>query len=191
MPNSTRAVASWPQSIYAIFFASTRAARLSAYFRQQSWRGEELAILMRLCVFRGGLPQGAPTSPCLSNLVNYPLDDRLAKLCRSSRATYTRYGDDMTFSWAEHEMPGGFRAAVEDLLGWAGYEVQPSKGWNCLPVSARPIVTGVVLRGGGRIGVPWAMRRRVWDLRLRNWFASDPALNERIRGYDGYMRSLK
>ena len=173
------------------FFASTRAARINAYFRQQGWRGQELATLMRLCVFRGGLPQGAPTSPCLSNLVNFPLDDRLVKLCRHSGATYTRYGDDMTFSWAAEVMPGGFRAAVEDLLGWAGYEAQPIKGWTCLPISARPVVTGIVLRGHGRIGFPWEVRRRVWALRVRSWFASDPGLRERLRGYDGYMRSLK
>src|SRR4051794_34519368 len=57
------------------FFESTGAARVRAFFVKQGWRGEELQVLMRLCVYRNGLPQGAPTSPCLSNLVNLPLDE--------------------------------------------------------------------------------------------------------------------
>src|SRR5262249_38679319 len=64
------------------FFESTRAGRVRSFFAGQGWRGEELRTLMRLCVYRDGLPQGAPTSPCLSNLVNVALDERLAPRCR-------------------------------------------------------------------------------------------------------------
>src|SRR5262249_18270480 len=46
------------------FFESTRAARVRAFFVRHGWRDLELQTLMRLCVHRNGLPQGAPTSPC-------------------------------------------------------------------------------------------------------------------------------
>ena len=71
------------------FFESTRAARVRRCFVEQGWRDESLQALMRLCVFRDGLPQGAPTSPCLSNLVNVRLDERLHGLARRARAIYT------------------------------------------------------------------------------------------------------
>src|SRR5262249_49196530 len=119
------------------FFESTRAARVRAFFVRQGWRDEELRTLMRLCVYRNGLPQGAPTSPCLSTLVNASLDDRLSRLAQRTGAVYTRYGDDLTFSWSSGRLPGGFQRAVEDGLHAAGYEVQPRKGWRVSPISAR------------------------------------------------------
>jgi hypothetical protein len=172
------------------FFESTRAARVRAFFAGQGWRGQELRTLMRLCVYRDGLPQGAPTSPCLSNLVNVGLDERLARLCQRTGAIYTRYGDDLTFSWASGRLPDGFRSAVEDHLSWAGYEVQPRKGWRVAPVASRPRVTGLVLRGGGRIGVPWSLRRRIWWLRRWSWLTADAGLRARLRGYEGFLRML-
>jgi hypothetical protein len=156
------------------------------YFIEQVWRGESLRALIRLCVFRDGLPQGAPTSPCLSNLVNVRLDERLQLLARRARAVYTRYGNDLTFSWASDRMPGGFTRAVEDALGSAGYEVQPRKGWRVSPARGRPVVTGVVLAGDGRLRVPWALSLQVWCLRLRSWWPGGEDASARLRGYRGY-----
>ena len=173
------------------FFESTAAARVRSFFARQGWRGESLRALMTLCVFRGGLPQGAPTSPCLSNLVNRSLDERLDRLARESGAAYTRYGDDLTFSWRRDRMPAGFREAVESRLAAAGYRVQPLKGWRVSPIADRPVVAGVVLKGGGRLGVPGAIRRRIWLLRLRFWWSADPGTRARLRGVEGYARSLR
>ncbi|MGZ3456114.1 MAG: reverse transcriptase family protein [Polyangiales bacterium] len=54
------------------------------------------------------LPQGAPTSPALSNLAARGLDVRLSGLARSMDATYTRYADDLVLS-------GGRALARDDL----------------------------------------------------------------------------
>lgn len=55
-------------------------------------------MLSRLCTVGGKLPQGAPTSPYLSNIVCLKLDKRLLLLAKSYEAKYTRYADDLTFS---------------------------------------------------------------------------------------------
>ena len=44
------------------------------------------------------LPQGAPTSPTLTNILCYPLDKKLNGLAKRFGATYSRYADDITFS---------------------------------------------------------------------------------------------
>lgn len=56
------------------------------------------SILTVLCTTRTGLPQGAPTSPTLSNILAYGLDQKFMKLAKIRYLTYTRYADDITFS---------------------------------------------------------------------------------------------
>jgi RNA-directed DNA polymerase len=175
------------------FFESTRAARVRRCFVEQGWRDESLKALMRLCVFRDGLPQGAPTSPCLSNLVNVRLDERLQALARRSGALYTRYGDDLTFSWPSGRTPSGFSGEVEDVLGAEGYVIQPRKGWQVSLSRDRPLVTGLILAGDGRLRVPWALRLRIWRLRWRSWRSwrsGGAATSARLRGYQGYVRMV-
>ncbi len=46
----------------------------------------------------GYLPQGAPTSPLISNLVMRECDEKLSEIASKYKLTYTRYGDDLSFS---------------------------------------------------------------------------------------------
>jgi RNA-directed DNA polymerase len=82
------------------FFPSITAKRVRGLFR--SWPFEysdEVAkLLTRICCFRGTLPQGAPTSPIISNFICRAMDRELAKLVMSHRCYYTRYADDLVFS---------------------------------------------------------------------------------------------
>ncbi len=172
------------------FFESTSAARVRRYFTRNGWHGDALHALMCLCTIRNALPQGAPTSPVLSNLVNSRLDDRLLQLAQNAGSIYTRYGDDLTFSWNTERMPAGFREIVEDRLHDEGYAVQPSKGWRVSPIREQPTVTGLVLRGNGRLAIPWALRWRMWRLRLRVWWTGDADLSQSLEGYKAYARSV-
>ena len=60
---------------------------------------EVSTVLAHLCTLNGTLPQGAPTSPFLANLVCRGMDRDLTSLARRYRAVYTRYADDITFSF--------------------------------------------------------------------------------------------
>lgn len=55
-------------------------------------------LLTNLCCFREALPQGAPTSPAISNLVMASFDESMGGWCEERQISYTRYCDDMTFS---------------------------------------------------------------------------------------------
>jgi RNA-directed DNA polymerase len=174
----------------ADFFASTSARRVRAFFRQQGWRGPALSVLMRLCVYRDGLPQGAPTSPCLSNLVNFPLDEALAWLAHASNAVYTRYGDDLTFSWSNDDLPARFEAGVRGVLLRAGYRAQPRKDWRVYRARQEPRVTGLVLKRNGQVSAPWAIRVRMAWLRWRAMWRGDAPTLARLRGYQAFLSDL-
>ena len=88
-------------------------------------------------------------------------------------------------------MPSGFTGAVEDLLGSAGYEIQPRKGWRVSLISDRPLVTGLVLAGDGRLRVPWALKLRFWRLKLRSWWAPGDADSARLPGYAAYLEMVR
>lgn len=55
-------------------------------------------LLTNICTYNSILPQGAPTSPQMSNLVMKRFDERIGKWCGERGINYTRYCDDMTFS---------------------------------------------------------------------------------------------
>jgi len=84
------------------FFPSISFYRVRGVLRQKPFDcSHEVATLVaHICTYSGALPQGAPTSPLLSNLVCRSLDRDLMALARRHRSTYTRYADDMTFSFS-------------------------------------------------------------------------------------------
>jgi RNA-directed DNA polymerase len=175
----------------ADFFESTTAGRVRAFFLQEGWRGEGLSTLMRLCLYRNHLPQGAPTSPCLSNLVNRDLDLALSQLAQSAGALYTRYGDDLTFSWETAPPPPGFEGKVVAHLLAVGYVVQPRKGWRVRPGTASPQVTGLILKSNGEVRAPYHVYWRLWQLRWRWRWTRDATTAAQLRGLEGFLQMLK
>lgn len=55
-------------------------------------------LLSLLCIYMDALPQGAPTSPTISNIVMKDIDNTIGNWCQQQNIAYTRYCDDMTFS---------------------------------------------------------------------------------------------
>jgi RNA-directed DNA polymerase len=84
------------------FFPSINFYRIRGVFRKAPFNlsYEVATVAAQLCTYANSLPQGAPTSPILSNLVCRSLDRDLMALARRHRATYTRYADDLTFSFS-------------------------------------------------------------------------------------------
>lgn len=83
------------------FFPSITFPRIRGLFMAPpfSYPHSVATVLAHACCHNGVLPQGAPTSPILSNLICRGLDGDLQRLAQECRATYTRYADDISFSF--------------------------------------------------------------------------------------------
>ncbi len=89
------------------FFGTIHFGRVLGIFHNHPFRfpTSVATILSQLCCYRGRLPQGAPSSPVLSNLACRTLDRQLYQLARTHGCRYTRYADDITFSTESNDFP--------------------------------------------------------------------------------------
>ena len=99
-------------------------------------------LLTMLCYYKESLPQGAPTSPAITNIILYDFDEAVGEFCSKRGIAYTRYCDDMTFS-------GDFDAKeimafVKSELGKLGLYLKNRKTAH-VPASKRQVVTGIVV----------------------------------------------
>lgn len=82
------------------FFPSVNFGRVRGMFMAIPYElpPEVATILAQVCCFDNELPQGAPTSPVISNMICAKVDSELRRLAQRHRCVYTRYADDITFS---------------------------------------------------------------------------------------------
>ena len=81
------------------FFDSIRYSTVKDKVFPEEIYAEPLRILLTmLCYYKDSLPQGAPSSPAITNIILYEFDEQLGQWCRERGIAYTRYCDDMTFS---------------------------------------------------------------------------------------------
>jgi len=82
------------------FFPSLNFGRVRGMFMSPPYSvpAPAATALAQLCCHNNQLPQGAPTSPIISNMILARLDSELLALAMQNRSVYTRYADDLTFS---------------------------------------------------------------------------------------------
>jgi retron-type reverse transcriptase len=120
---------------------------------------EHDAVKFFVAVGPRALPQGACTSPALSNQIARRIDKRLTGRTRKLGWTYTRYADDLTFSSMEgRTVVARLQAIVRHVAQEEGFRVNEKKG-RVLVKAGRQQVTGVVVNE--KPGVPRETVRRL------------------------------
>lgn len=117
------------------FFPTINFGRVRGLFLKLFGFPEEVAtILAQICCFENVLPQGAPTSPILSNFICRNLDKNLGKFSKSLNGYYTRYADDITLSsnspkFHSYFFPDGNVELldVENIIVKNGFEINRMK----------------------------------------------------------------
>ncbi len=99
------------------------------------------------------LPQGAPTSPGITNLLCRRMDARMVGIARKHGFTYTRYADDLTFSSATGDREASRKLLwhVKRVIEEEGFHLQPDK-LRIMGKGRRREVTGLIV--GEKPSVP-------------------------------------
>ncbi|WP_299095729.1 retron Ec67 family RNA-directed DNA polymerase/endonuclease [uncultured Metabacillus sp.] len=132
------------------FFESFHFGRVRGFFIKNNnflLSSEVATVIAQLTCYDGKLPQGAPTSPIITNLICEILDQRLLKIAKKYKLDYTRYADDLTFSTNDKkflDLQTAFYEKLSSELIRAGFKINEKKIRLQLRDS-RQVVTGLVV----------------------------------------------
>ncbi len=193
------------------FFPTVTFSRVRGVFRRAGYRKQIATLLALICteapreiVERQGktlyvalsqrcLPQGAPTSPAITNTLCLRLDYRLSGLASKLGWRYTRYADDLTFSLpSEHSAAprqGALLGLTTRIVEAEGFAIHQDKT-RVARSGARQTVTGLVVNGPEAPRVPRRLRREL-RAALHNLKAGKPLLEgdtpQRLAGFAAFL----
>lgn len=138
------------------FFGSLKFGKVYGLFLKLGYSAPVSTMLTNLCCLDGSLPQGAPTSPTLSNILMLQTDKMIAGFIKEKKIRYTRYADDLTFS-GDFE-PGIVITFVKSVMNDVNLRVNEKKIRVRRP-GQRQEVTGVIVNE--KLQAPREMRREL------------------------------
>ena len=155
------------------FFPTITFERVRGLFQSFGYSGYIASLLAMLCTYcermpleiKGEvkyiktsgriLPQGSPASPMITNIICSTMDKRMDGLCKKLGFTYTRYADDMSFSYTGDTQClaiGSFLSSVRKIIESEGFHMKEEKT-HILRNHNRQYITGIVINNE-EIGVP-------------------------------------
>jgi len=155
------------------FFPSINFRSVFRIFRSAGYTKKIAWALADLCTYHWTLPQGAPTSPMLANLVTVKLDNKLTEYCKKRGFRYSRYADDITIS-GSFRLPL-FKKTIIKIIENCGFFINEEKTRLCSKGS-RQKVTGLVVNDKISIG-----RKKKKNLRatVHNILKNGPEIENR------------
>lgn len=182
------------------FFGSIKKYMVVEVFENIGYPTNIAKIFAELCTLKKKLPQGAPTSPALSNIVAYEMDMNLTALAAKYKLTYTRYADDLTFSGEEIPFET-ILPEIEKILRAERFVLQKKKT-KLLGNNKRKIITGISISSGKKLTIPKAKKREMrqkvhyiltkgLDAHQRHVGSKDPAYLKRTIGYLNYWHAVE
>ena len=145
-------------------------------------------LLTMLCYYKESLPQGAPTSPAITNIIMYDFDEAVGEYCKARGIYYTRYCDDMTFSgdFDEREIISLVKGELKKL----GLFLK-SRKTAVIHSSKRQTVTGIVVNEKINLTKEYKKKIRQEMYYIEKFGIESHAKNQGISDIPGYLTSLK
>ncbi|KMT59096.1 retron St85 family RNA-directed DNA polymerase [Paenilisteria newyorkensis] len=124
------------------FFPSIDEKRVFNLFKNFGYTNRLARTLSRFCSYENELPQGAPSSPYIANLICRKLDARLTALCAKYALNYTRYADDITISGGR--MVFKLKKHIINIISDENFSINKSK-IKLLTAGDRKKITGIIV----------------------------------------------
>lgn len=140
------------------FFPTVKLDWVNDYFASLGYEEEVVKTLTALCTYKSRLPQGAPTSPMLSNIIATRMDENMLEYCKKHGIVYTRYADDLTFS-ANYDVEIPNVKALYEIIFKNGFIVNRKKTKICYR-GCKKDVTGLTVTSGVHVSKKY--RKEVW-----------------------------
>ena len=165
------------------FFPSVRPERVNRALIDELGCDEALSsLLTKLVTCDYQLPQGAPTSTDIANIVTFRLQRRLLGLAKRWGLKFTIYADDVTFSGTD--IPDKVVDTVKMIIRNEGYRIHPKKG-GVFNKSSRQVVTGINIAHGASVG-----KTKIWRAEFHNdelrFVAGEISEEEWVRAQNRY-----
>lgn len=147
-------------------------------------------VISGLVTYYGCLPQGAPTSPIISNAILHDFDENMCKSALQLDCVYTRYSDDITISGNSREKVVLLIKVAERLLGRQGFIINREKT-RILSYNNRQVVTGILVNESLRPTRKYRRKvRAAFNNAIKTMDSSEDTLNY-LKGHLNYLRSFK
>ena len=186
------------------FFGSINFGRIYGLLSKRPYRIHPTiaAAIAKACTLNNELPQGAPSSPVLTNLICAKMDAELSRLARQHHCIYSRYADDLTFSTNRSFMPLAvirpnpdgaaiceISQALRTIVENNGFRINEGKS-RLAERTRRQEVTGLIVNR--RVNVKRRLIREVRAM-LHAWrkFGAEAAQKERLEKYHGRSSSFE
>lgn len=124
-------------------------------------------IISNFCCFEGKLPQGAPTSPLITNLVCIRLDNKLLKFAGANDCYITRYADDISVSSWKNKFDEDFQTNLKKLIETEGFTINEKKT-RIQNKAMRQEVTGITVNEKLNLSRPYIRKLRASLHRLKS-----------------------
>ena len=193
------------------FFPTVSWKRVKGVFRKAGYNEQIATLLALICtesprkIIKKGdkelyvaladrcLPQGAPTSPAITNVLCLSMDRRITGMTTKAGLRYTRYADDLTFSYpANRKKPAEINrliGGVKRILGEEGFAVNVKKT-HVIRQSSTQEVTGLIVNGKGQPRVNRQLKRQmraaIHNLKQGRALPEGESM-QRLQGYAAYI----
>lgn len=174
------------------FFPTITTPRIYGLYHTTFGYGTKLAwLLSNLSACNGSLPQGAATSPMIANLIATPMDRRIVWLANAMGAYYTRYVDDLTFSFRRYVSGSSvarFVDAIRKIVAKQGFRVNEEKT-SVVTRKGRMVVTGVVVNSKASIPIWFRRNLRAAIHQLKRFGGDESEILGRLAYVQGVCKS--